>query len=76
MSEYPEHDKLSAVQDQSQAIGDFLANGGYVLCEYTDESDYPLPVQKSIQRLLAEWFDIDLDKLEREKRAMLEALRA
>lgn len=31
MSLYPEHDKLQAVQVESQAIGRFLNESGYVL---------------------------------------------
>jgi hypothetical protein len=34
------------------------------------------PVAHGIQGLLAEMFDVDLDKIEQEKRAMLAALRA
>jgi hypothetical protein len=34
------------------------------------------PVSKSVQALLADYFEIDLDAIEREKRAMLEAIRA
>jgi hypothetical protein len=35
-----------------------------------------IPEQRSITTLLAEFFGIDQDKLEQEKRAMLDALRA
>ena len=34
-----------------------------------------MPIHKRIEQLLAEYFDIDLDKLELEKRAMLDELR-
>lgn len=39
MSEYPEHDKLSAVKEESQAIGEFIENGGYTLCKWRDAAD-------------------------------------
>lgn len=79
MSEYSEHEKLHAVRDQSQAIGEFLDLGRWTLCEFLPETGemharYE-PVQ-DIQAVLAEWFGIDRDALEREKRAMLDALRA
>lgn len=32
MAEYPEHEKLAAVREESQAIGEFLDGCGYVLC--------------------------------------------
>jgi hypothetical protein len=110
-SEYPEHEKLQAVKDESQAIGEFLDNSGYTLAKWRDEtpvprwidsrtgtdktprgnsislgSDYTIenpdwapegyyPVGLSIQNVLAEWFGIDLNVIEEEKRAMLDALR-
>lgn len=40
MSEYPEHDKLTQVREQSQAIGEFLEwleGRGVNLCRYQDE---------------------------------------
>lgn len=147
MSDYPEHDRLSTVKDQSQAIGEFLewlAGEGIHLghyqaildpevkyqvepgrsrvrgarpVEYRDvwrirdldpfmstfvggyweteaeardevnaleadrrkdaqESKRFLPLIYSVQKLLAEHFNIDLDKIETEKRAMLDRIRA
>jgi len=127
---YPEHEKLSKVQDQSQAIGEFLewlettksarlltwhesetdevCTGDLVLgCEdgyktragrkFTiggarDGVGVPCDVCRgtgkvtchekgyvpvgSARDLLAEFFEIDQDKLEQEKRAMLDSLRA
>ena len=47
MSKYPEHEKLSAIKDESQAIGEFLdwlkggyeGSPGYEICEHHD-GDY------------------------------------
>jgi len=90
MSDYPEHDKLSAVKDASQAIGEFIETAGYTLCELrtfieplddepngkTYETRPRLaPVNKSIQVILADYYGIDLDKIEAEKRAMLDTLQ-
>lgn len=77
MSEFPEHDKLQAVAEQSQAIGEFLDLGRWTLCElrkWDDASPSFEPVD--IQKALAEYFGIDLVKIEDEKRAMLDELRA
>lgn len=76
---YPEHTKQLAILDRSQAIGDFLDNSSYVLAEWRtfDDSEDPhlTPVGKPIQQILADYFEIDLTKIEKEKRAMLAALR-
>lgn len=77
MREYPEHEKLAAVKDAAQAIGEFLEFGGYTLCRWEpDMGDYPVPVGLPITRVLADYFDIDLSKIEQEKRAMLNELCA
>lgn len=121
MTEYPEHDKLAAVKDQSQAIGSFLDHGPWTLClwqedgnngkpmyvwsedsatgkrksesgesasrwdyanghanrnpEYEEWEEGFFPVYRPIEKLLAEYFGIDLERLEAEKRAMLEEQR-
>ncbi len=78
MSEYPEHEKMQAVKAESQAQGEFLdwlANvKGLTLCRLSDEPGYHdrlVPAYETIERLLAEYHDIDLDAIEAEKRAML-----
>jgi hypothetical protein len=82
MSKYPEHDKLRAIKDKSQAIGEFLQwlrlerVPRIILCEiHPHDGDY-FPSMISMQRLLAEYFEIDPDKLEDEKLKMLEECRA
>ena len=74
----PEHDKLREVKAQSQACGEFLEwlsdTKKLVLCFFDDESDQYQPAHPGLTRLLAEFFSIDQDKLESEKRAMLDYL--
>lgn len=122
---YPEHEKLRAVSDLSQAIGEFIEASemrGLHLCEvattiechfvsWETRDGAPLrrcvngvlvdhegdeigdcsdcdgtgevertepryyPTGRTITSLLAEHFDIDLNVIEAEKRAMLESLR-
>jgi hypothetical protein len=72
---YPEHVKLRAVKDDSQKLGaflDWLQEQGIAL--YHDEPE-PLAVCLTTEKLLAKYFEIDLDKIETEKRAMLEEQR-
>lgn len=87
-SERPEHDKLTAevdiktVADLSQAIGEFLdalVQQGIYLAQMDRQSwtdDRLVPAHRSIQDILARYFNIDRDAMEREKMAMLDALRA
>lgn len=105
MTDYPECDKLAAIQEKSQNIGEFLEwlQSGEVsqnlpikrsiflasydvVCEdgqgkMLHEDDWELgdrmmPFAYSTDRLLANFFGIDLDKVDKEKRAMLEEIKA
>jgi hypothetical protein len=93
--DYPEHQKLQAVKDKSQAIYDFvewLNQKGYAICEKVEyeKEEFRLTDKEAKQwkigwdwmranlnfeKTLAEFFDIDLNKLEAEKRALLDYLR-
>lgn len=119
MSTYPEHDKLSAIHEKSQAIGEFLEwleGQGVKLCRYQDEFETRdvyvhrdtgerkarlrepegvealrwLPTGETkdvkvgegfhivvdrVEVLMAEFFGVDLAKLDAEKRQMLDELR-
>lgn len=81
---YPEHEKLKKVQKESQAVGEFLewlrGEKGYEIArwnrdDFDEEDDRLVPVHISIEKLLAEFFNIDTNKLEEEKRAMLAQLQ-
>ena len=81
MSEYPEHEKLKAVKELSQTCGefvDFLEEKGIYLAEYDtkDERNRLYRWRGRMTKLLAEFFEIDEDALEREKQAMLEKIRS
>lgn len=68
MAKYPEHEKLSAIQKQSQACGEFV--------EWLEQRNViRFKKHGRLTALLAEFFDIDEDRLEEEKRAMLAACR-
>ena len=77
MSQYPEHDKMAAVQETSQTAGEFLDwlmnESKYAVVE-ADGHDWYL-TSSTIQTILAEWLGIDRKKLEAEKAQMLEAMR-
>lgn len=75
---YPEHEKLKAINVQTQAIGEFLEEGPYIVAEYVTLEDHSeptlVPVTKSRDQILADFFDIDRSALEAEKKAMLATL--
>ena len=79
-NKYPECDKMLAVKDKSQVIGEFLEWLQCVkeieLCQLIDgeeEMEYS-PIYFSNEELLAEFFNIDLDKVEKEKLCILDEL--
>ncbi len=80
---YPEHQKLKAVQQHSQVIGEFLEwlsseEQGYTLCAFDqnkgDEGQY-FPANLNLNVTLAQFFKIDLNKIEQERCQMLDELR-
>lgn len=86
--ETPELDKLGKVAPTSQKIGEFVdwlrAEKGILLANwptgaernmYGEKMDYLAPVNIPIERLLAEFFGIDLNKVEEERRGVLDYLR-
>lgn len=69
--DWPEHEKLKAIQHKSQVCGAFiewLQGEGFFL-EHTDGKHF------NLQDSLAKFFNIDQRKLEDEKVAMLDAIR-
>lgn len=84
-----ELDKMKAVQNESQAIGAFIewlgtkdyVIGRHLSMEEMDEMGLDpdetniVPVYTSIEKMLAEYFEIDLNKVEKEKMKILDNLR-
>lgn len=80
MNEYPEHQKMKAVKERSQAIGEFLdwaQSEGLYLARYDERfHDETLrAISEPFEHILARHFNIDLNKIEEEKQAMIEQLR-
>ena len=86
----PELDKLAAISERSQAIGEFLDTSPYILyetvpCEkyhprlaataYCSQGSHTVPTSKTIQQILAEYFGIDLQEVERERRMILRGMQ-
>lgn len=83
-NQYPECEKMAAVKDRSQVIGEFLDwllnEKEFVIAHYDPyESDHGGETlvcdQKDIEIWLAEFFNIDLDKIEKERCQILDEIR-
>lgn len=75
----PELDKISKVSDKSQAIGEFLEwlvqKKEIVLAKWMDMEGWDPQLVVAYEpknKLLAEYFGIDQDKVENERRKLLE----
>lgn len=73
---FPEHAKLEKIKDVAQAIGEFLDRSPYVLCEWydTDEGGVYYPTGRPITQILADYFGIDLNKIEAEKQVLFDTI--
>ncbi|KKN98991.1 hypothetical protein LCGC14_0142360 [marine sediment metagenome] len=74
---YLECEKMAAVRDQSQTIGGFLEwlqdEKHLFICNRENEEYWP--IHSRIEQWLADYFDINLNKVEEEKCKMLYDLR-
>lgn len=77
----PDRSEQCRLIDHSQLLGDFLewlSDHGVVLAKWTTDEygeDALISDHATIERRLADYFGIDLEAVEREKRAMLERVR-
>lgn len=77
-TEYPECEKLASLRYERSTLSDFfewLGNQGMFLHRYEGDSDRPWPITTSTDRLIMQFLEIDEDRLEQERRAMLAGLR-
>lgn len=78
---YPEHEKMAAISDQASSIGAFLEWMMYdqhiMFMKEPDNPHYEHPVMdgRPIEQLLAAYFNINLEILNKEKRDMLAVQR-
>lgn len=79
----PECEKLVAVAPKSQAVGEFLewliSEKEIFLCKQTESweeyGDQFVVIRENREKLLAEFFDIDLVVVEKERQALLDYIR-
>ena len=78
----PMLDKMLANKAESQVIGDFLfwlQCNEFVIAKYGTERgtrSQLIPEHKGIEQMLSDYFGLDLDAAEKERRAILAGLRA
>jgi len=76
--ETTELNRLEAAKADSQAIGEFLDwlnSRKIVLCKLAKLEEAFVPIDRTNEQLLAEYFNINLRKVERERRALLDYIR-
>lgn len=78
---YPELAKMEDARPSSQVIGEFLdwlSDKGLTICAFhpTVRNGIYHPTHKSIEQTLADYFEIDLNKIENERRQILDEFRA
>lgn len=79
----PELDRMRGVRDEAATISEFLdwlGSENLSICSLVknraNPSDsYYAPISTSNEKLLAAFFEIDLDKIEKERRLLLEQIR-
>jgi len=77
----PMLDKMLSVKDKSQCIGEFIEWLGcrepkLYLCEVDQDAEQFYPSFPGIEKLLAEFFEIDLEEADRERLQILNAIRS
>ena len=55
----------------AEAFLDWLRTEGYVLAQYVDRYELPVPVHPSTEHLLAQWQGIDVNAREAERRKVM-----
>jgi hypothetical protein len=83
MAETPTLNRIRDVHEDSQKIGEFidwLCTQGYAIAYYPKGEETRFDqrlsaIPKSTEQLLAEYFEIDLNQAEKERRAILDEIR-
>ncbi|MCC3292375.1 hypothetical protein [Arthrobacter sp. zg-Y1110] len=80
--QYPMSEKLAQAAEESQRIGEFLdwlESKGMQIAEFVRYPGYSEPrlepVSRGFEHLLAEYFEIDLNEVDKERRQILASLR-
>jgi len=75
----PELDKIGAIKEQSQTIGEFLdwlSEEGFTICEWDEDRQEFLTHHQSIEERLGDYFGIDVEEAARERQRILDAIQS
>ena len=75
---YPELEKLRRVSEESRAISGFMEwaeHKGYRLVRTHEEDGATFEFPVNVEQAMAEYFEIDMAKVEAERRELLDRLR-
>lgn len=78
-NKYPEHEKLKACQREVSALSnffDFLAEQEWEIAKFDDRYERLLSIRERPDKIIGMFLKIDPKKLEAEKQAMLDEIRA
>lgn len=65
---------LGKSQVQGEVLS-WLATTGRVVCQWSDDAERFVPVAEGLERILADYHGIDLDRIAAEKRRMVVDMR-
>ncbi len=78
MSDTYELEKWAEVAESASVIEDFLdwcGEQGWSLHVYPDDRSVPRPVIESRERIIYRFFNVNIPRLEEQRRALLESIR-
>lgn len=73
MSKYPEHAKRESIMSGHDTLSAFIEESDYVLAKY--EHGELVQVRMNGQQVANEYFEIDENKIEAERRQMIEEMK-
>ena len=70
ITEFPQHVKVAAFSDGMEVLHAFIHDSGYVLCTWNEMENAYVPTEKACLVLVDEFFEIDREELEKERRVI------
>ena len=70
ITKFPQHVKVAAFSDGMEVLHEFIHDSGYVLCTWDEMENAYVPTEKAHSVLVDEFFEIDREELEKERRVI------
>ena len=68
--EFPQHVRVAAFGEDMEVLHEFIHDSGYVLCTWNEMENAYVPTEKACSVLVDEFFEIDREELEKERRVI------